>query len=159
MSDHNDEYIYVSGAITHATGEERALFEKARLWLENEGYRVFIPPEVREWSSDPVLENTTETHTGWSMALNRDISKIAECTGIAILPTFMKSRGALFEIFTALTLKKTHVLLPDQHPQFRLMASQIVYQVQSLLWSYVPRDLYPHHVNLLEAPDSPARIG
>ena len=140
------EHVYVSGAITHATKPELRLFNEAGRWLVSQGHDVFIPPEVADVPTEPRLTKAKSSRSGWNDALSRDVGKIATvCTAICVLPTVEKSRGALLEVFIALSLQRKFILLPWQHPSWEQVVRHRIEGAIEYLYRDIPAQFYLHH--------------
>lgn len=135
--------VYLSGAITGATDNELALFREAAAYLSIRGQSVFNP-------LDHDIPEANTSHDAWTRALARDIGVICspECRGICVLDTFGRSKGALLEIFTAISLQREIVLLPHQSPGWIEHVELHVRRAQDTLWEHVLRDRYTHHADI-----------
>jgi hypothetical protein len=142
MSEGQKRLVYVTGSITGASDAELQLFHDAANELRERGFRVFNPLE-HDVPEASIAEGQ------WTYALCRDVGVITHCYGIAALPTFLWSKGALFEIFTAFSLRKEIVLLRDQGDAWKNMIIKDVQEAQSILWKNVNRPKYTHHTDLL----------
>lgn len=80
---------YVSGPMTGMPGLNFDAFHRAAVSLRASGYTVVNPAEFDEADGD--LELT------WEQYLRRDIKALADCTHIALLPGWEKSKGAKLE--------------------------------------------------------------
>jgi hypothetical protein len=141
MSEGQKRLVYITGSITGASDAELQLFHDAANELRERGYRVFNPPEHD-------VPDASVKEDAWNYALCRDIAVITHCYGIATLPTFLWSKGALFEVFVALSLSKEIVLLRDQGDAWKQMIITDMKDVKSLLWKNVDRPKYTHHTDL-----------
>lgn len=77
--------LYISGAIT-GNANYKQEFADARAKLESIGYEV----------CDPAAFGFPDDIT-WEAAMKYDIRKMLECDGVALLPSWRKSRGARVE--------------------------------------------------------------
>ena len=87
--------IYVSGPMTGIPQKNFLAFYIAARDLRQAGYGVINP-----WELD-----TADKKDTWSECLRRDIRALMDCTAIATLPGWQKSKGAKFEIYIAQQLK------------------------------------------------------
>lgn len=133
--------IYISGAITGAPPHERALFAHAAQELQRRGFTVFNPIEHD-------IPDADTDEDAWTRALCRDIEVISQCGGICVLDTFERSKGALLEIFTAVSLKRKIILLTHQAPTWEQKIIGLITVAQERLWYNVDGSRYPHHTNL-----------
>lgn len=87
--------IYIAGKVT---GEDRAectaKFQKAQEAIEALGFEAINPLQVvGDWQ------------TTWNKAMRMCIAKVTECDGIAMLPDWSKSKGAILEYEIAQALE------------------------------------------------------
>lgn len=138
-------FTYISGAITGTSFNERTLFHTAQQQLEAQGRRVFNPLEF-----DVPYASTNEEM--WNHAISRDLHAIthAQCKGICVLDTYARSKGALLEIFTAISIGRPIVLLPHQPTDWTETVIATVREAQTTLWANVERLRYTHHTILPE---------
>jgi len=86
--------VYISGPMTGLPDYNRAAFRKAEARLLSRGYDVVNPARVN-------LPESSE----WIDYMRHDIKMLMDCDGIATLPGWDESRGALTEVFLADRLK------------------------------------------------------
>lgn len=78
--------LYIAGPISaHADGN-RPAFDAEAARLRALGYEVVNPHEI---VTDPTL--------GWAGCMREDIPHLLRCDGVALLPNWMKSKGARLE--------------------------------------------------------------
>ena len=87
--------LYLSGPMTGVKELNKPAFEEAAKKLRRRGYRVVNPHDL----------DKQEPKRTWEDCLRRDIKKEMECVGIATLPRWKKSRGALLEVYIGKALK------------------------------------------------------
>jgi hypothetical protein len=80
--------LYIAGKVT-GESEYKEKFDRAERWLRLAGYDVCNP-------TDYGLEDTS-----WNDAMRFLIPKLLECDGVAMLPDWRKSRGAILEVAIA----------------------------------------------------------
>lgn len=86
--------IYMSGAITgHDNREVTKKFTKAQKELERQGHEVLNP-----------LENGLPPSASWEYHMRADIAMMMSAEGVAMLPCWRTSRGAIIEHSLAHTL-------------------------------------------------------
>ena len=136
--------VYISGAITGTNLDERMLFHTTAKWLSaHNDYDTFNPLDMD-------IPEADTRHTKWQQALARDVTVIAsdDCIGICALETFERSKGALFEIFIALTLGRKIILGPGQDELWIAHVTEIIRSSQSVLWMNVDALRYAHHSDI-----------
>jgi hypothetical protein len=87
--------LYISGPMTGKPHKNYKAFFFAALALRDRGCAVVNP-----WELDVMDVKDT-----WEECLRRDIVALMTCTGVATLPGWKKSRGALLEVYIAKALK------------------------------------------------------
>ena len=87
--------LYLSGPMTGLVDLNRSAFKRGAIALRKKGYRVINPPEL----------DRNEPQRSWEGCLRRDITHLMECSMIATLPGWKKSRGAMLEIYIGRSLK------------------------------------------------------
>lgn len=139
MNDGNNRLLYISGAITGATPSEMQMFQTASDEFVLRGFRTFIPSEI---------PGAVKDQDKWTFALCRDVRVITHCYGVVALPTWERSKGALLEIFTALSLRKELVLMRGQDDAFREKVLERIRWTQAALWQSVDRSRFAHHSDI-----------
>lgn len=86
--------LYISGAITNNQHYKRE-FDSAEISLLQYGYEVVNPLNVAKCNGWKC--NTVPTHS-WECCLKYDIAALVFCNGLALIPGFLGSRGAMLEI-------------------------------------------------------------
>ena len=87
--------LYLSGPMTGVKELNKPAFEAAAKKLRKRGYIVVNPHDL----------DKLEPKRTWEDCLRRDIKKEMECQGIATLPHWKDSRGALLEVYIGQALK------------------------------------------------------
>lgn len=122
--------LYLAGPMRGIPEFNFPAFRRAAAWLREEGYEVFAPHEKdieRHGGTDISAGNTTGSEAAAAeqhgfklrVALGEDLDWICECSdGIAMLPGWEKSKGALAEKATveALGLKVFYLFEHQDHP-------------------------------------------
>lgn len=85
--------IYIAGPMTGIADYNRAAFNKAQAQLERAGHRVLNPARQPDGLA-------------YDEYLKRALADVFECDGIALLPSWEYSHGALAEVALADALKK-----------------------------------------------------
>jgi hypothetical protein len=86
--------LYVSGPMTGIDDLNFPAFNTAAAHLRQAGFEVVNPAEI---NVDP--------EKGWEQCLRADIKALMDCDGVALLPGWAKSRGAMLEIHNAAALR------------------------------------------------------
>lgn len=81
----------MSGPMTGYPNKNFAAFNKAATLLRKKGYRIINPAELDMKHPKPT----------WAQCLSRDIVAEMRCNGIATLPNWRRSRGAVLEVYIA----------------------------------------------------------
>lgn len=81
--------IYVSGPMTGKPLLNFPAFHKAAANLRDKGYEVVNPAELDAQDDGKLMQ--------WEDYMRRDIRALMDCTHIALLPEWEKSRGAVIE--------------------------------------------------------------
>lgn len=103
--------LYVSGPMTGYPDHNFPAFRTAAQELRNAGFEVLDPSEL---GVDPEFT--------WADYLRRDLALLLECYGVALLPGWEYSRGALLEIHVAQQLE-----MPIDTVSFWLSKDRIVF--------------------------------
>lgn len=91
--------IYVSGPMSGLPKNNVLAFNAAAKALRKKGYKVVNPAEL----------DKGEPCRTWEDCLRRDIRHLTDCTDVATLPGWTKSRGANLEMHIAKALSfETH---------------------------------------------------
>jgi hypothetical protein len=98
--------VYVSGGMSGLPDFNFPAFHRAAVHLRSVGYAVVNPAEMDEL-------HPGESMT-WEQYLRRDIKALMDCSHIAMLPGWEKSRGARLEHMNATELGMTVMFLNDQ---------------------------------------------
>lgn len=83
--------LYVSGPMTGYPNKNFDAFNKAAKALRKKGYQIVNPAELDMKHPRPT----------WAQCLQRDIVAEMRCNGVATLPGWKHSRGALLEVYIA----------------------------------------------------------
>lgn len=86
--------LYISGPMTGIAEHNFPMFNRAEQVLRNVGYTILNP------ATKGIIEGWT-----WEQYLKWDLAEVLKADGIATLPGFTNSRGAMLETFVANTLK------------------------------------------------------
>lgn len=78
--------LYLAGPMTGVEALNFPLFHAETARLRGLGFEVVNPAEVNP-----------DTSTGWADCMRRDIPELLTCDGVALLPNWMKSKGARLE--------------------------------------------------------------
>lgn len=81
--------LYIAGAVTGIKNLNREAFECAAKQLQAAGYDTCIP------------HSFVPQHATHSEAMRACLARLLQCDGVAMLPSFRNSKGALFERDTA----------------------------------------------------------
>ena len=81
--------VYVSGPVTGMPGLNRRAFERAAVQLEAAGHTPLVP----HWF--------VPSDAGWQDAMRRSIETLVKCDGVALLPGWQDSKGAVIEFSLA----------------------------------------------------------
>lgn len=95
--------VYVAGPMTGLPDFNYPAFFAAAERLAALGHDVVNP--AREWDGDPSAQ--------WHDYMRRGISDVCSCDGVALLPGWTNSRGAMLENFVAIQLGLTVRSLSD----------------------------------------------
>lgn len=87
--------VYVSGPMTGMPDFNYPAFNAAAAQLRAAGYEVVNPAELDANDTGPMT---------WEQYMRRDIKALMDCDGLALLPGWRNSRGALLESFLARAL-------------------------------------------------------
>lgn len=106
--------IYISGKVGEETISEttRKKFERIQKMLEREGYQVFNPTSVKHINHLKFSINQRRRFlqyrnvSNYTEILRMDISELAKCDAIYMLPDFLDSPGAKAEHAFAIACKK-----------------------------------------------------
>lgn len=77
--------LYISGPVTGRENLNIESFESAADALIAKGYSVIIP----HWFTTPSMS--------WETAMKRCIETLVKCDGVALLPDWLHSKGAIIE--------------------------------------------------------------
>lgn len=86
--------IYISGPMSGIPYKNFPLFDWAALWLDHRGYSVLSPADI----------DRLDKRDDWEECLRRDIIALMDCTHVATLSGWRKSRGAKLEVSIAKAL-------------------------------------------------------
>ena len=86
--------LYVSGPMTGIPELNFPAFNTAAAHLRAAGFDVVNPAEI---NADPAK--------GWEACMRADIVALMSCDGVALLPGWAASRGAMLEIHNAAALR------------------------------------------------------
>ena len=84
---------YLAGPMTGHQDLNFPLFKSEAARLRSLGHDVVSPAEIN-----------VAPASGWAVCLRRNIARLVECDGIALLPGWFGSRGALLELHIATSL-------------------------------------------------------
>jgi hypothetical protein len=98
--------IYLSGPMTGMPEFNFPAFHKAAASLRASGHEVVNPAELDAADAGKPMT--------WEMYLRRDIRALMECTGIALLPGWEKSKGAKLEKHIADQLGMSVIFLTQE---------------------------------------------
>lgn len=112
------EVIYIAGPMSGKPDYNIPAFKEAARRLREAGFTVVSAIECHG-SEEEMLSST------WHECMRRDVAALAtQCTGIALLPGWTKSRGAKVEWRVAhslsLTVKTLEEWLGNEDPVFKL---------------------------------------
>lgn len=101
---------YISGPMTGMPDLNFPAFHKAAASLRASGYRVVNPAELDEADAGEEMS--------WEQYLRRDIRALMDCTHIALLPGWERSKGAKLEkhIADALGMRQIFLTLEGAEP-------------------------------------------
>ncbi|MCR2051471.1 DUF4406 domain-containing protein [Actinomyces bowdenii] len=85
--------LYIAGPIT-GTDDFQAAFSNAAKDLREAGYDVRNPAAI---SPDAAMEKRRPRDTSWQMWMRVTTAMLATCDGVALLPGWRASRGAMVE--------------------------------------------------------------
>lgn len=88
--------IYISGKITGIEKEAVVLFQKAKKYLEGEGFKVVNPMELPD-----------DHDKSWNSYMKVCLKALNGCDGIYMLNNYKDSKGALLELELAERLRLT----------------------------------------------------
>jgi hypothetical protein len=94
--------VYISGPITGKPDLNRPAFAKAAASLTASGYLVVNPFDV------------CQNPGSWEEAMRADIKALMDCTHIALLPDWNRSRGARIEAELAAHLGMGRIFLTQE---------------------------------------------
>ena len=84
--------LYIAGPMTGLPAFNYPAFEKAAGDLIAAGYEVLSPHTI------DATEDTEPGSQTWEWYMRRALSMMLRCDGVALLPGWRKSRGALIEV-------------------------------------------------------------
>ena len=87
--------LYLSGPMTGIENLNREAFRCAAVSLRGAGYTVVCPHEL----------NVDQQGLSWHAYMKRDVQALAGCDGVALLPNWESSRGAVIEARLARDLR------------------------------------------------------
>ena len=85
--------IYISGPMTGLPDLNFPAFHAAAAKLRASGYEVVNPAEIN-----------TDAGMSWEQCMRSDIKALCDCDTVVMLPGWMDSRGANFEVDIAIRL-------------------------------------------------------
>lgn len=89
--------VYIAGPMTGKENHNFPEFRRAARALREAGYEVVSPVEINGEHEDKPSEP-------WAKCMRRDIAALMTCDGVALLPDWETSRGALLEHYVATTV-------------------------------------------------------
>lgn len=96
------ERVYISGPMSGIADHNFPAFNAAAARLRAAGLEVVNPAEIN-----------VDTALGWHECLRKDMSALAECTTLALLPGWQNSNGAHLELHVAHRLGMRIVLIDE----------------------------------------------
>ena len=104
--------LYLAGPMTGIPQLNFPLFHAEAARLRSAGFEIVNPAEI---NADPAA--------GWLQCMRDDIAQLVRCDGIALLPNWHRSRGALLEHFIARSLE-LHVYMASELPLASVAAAE-----------------------------------
>jgi Domain of unknown function (DUF4406) len=80
--------VYIAGPMTGRKNKNKKAFMEAAKYLRERGYAVVNPWEIDIAHPEPT----------WAASMRRDIEQLVQCSAVATLPGWGKSKGAKLEV-------------------------------------------------------------
>lgn len=96
--------LYLSGGIA-GVSDFKTKFRQAQLELEDAGYEVVNPCDIGTLGPEYI--------SVWTKNMRADVAAMMECDGVALMPDWQTSRGAVNEATNALHFEMPVMLAED----------------------------------------------